>query len=518
MSDNWLDFTHPEYQDWAPLWKFTTDLYTERYIRDGHIESYLVHRKAGEAAESYDERKRLADPTLEFSTIINTIAGRLVRAENKIKRVWQDEEKSGGLGDPADPQSPAGKLWRNADGAGTSYRVLWRQFIPRLIYQQRPWILVDGLVESQTEGGTKVRREPSINLLHPLSVTDWDKEHESLEWVKVRHEVLRQASPRDKTETVTQWTIYTLDGWQRYEKDAKGNEMLVGEGMYEFWNRSRTARILPIFRVDLPFDNYIAYLLARKAWVLFNLENRRDHLLAIANTPRLIYKADGSNVAIDDQITAGQNFHQIGPTESLDFIAPDATPAENASKRIDEKRRNLWISAYLQYGDAAVQKTATEVREDRAGIESFLLLLSAKADQAENDAMWRMEQIIFPNQPDLWGQYHVERHTDFMPTDDVDEASRQKLMFFGTDPMPLGKTGQINAALRIAQLAGVEVDRQELEAVVTSNLSRIKEVMEVLQMAASSGLAITTELLVKAGIPKDEAEALLRTDTVGIEQ
>ena len=406
--------------------------------------------------------------------LIGSIAGQIHAVEPAMKRIVQ-REGSDGLGSFADIATPAGKLWMNADGYGTNYPVLWRQFTPKLIYFQTVWVYVDGIQTVTDEGGERITKTPSIHIIDPIAVDNWGEENGRKVWVKVRHKVMENDNtPEGDQKVVEKRTVYTLDGWKRYRKikgadgkeawadDTDGNE--PAQGTYAFYETSdRTKRILPIFQVRMPFDMYLGYMLARKSVVLLNKESERDHLVRYGS---LVTRVDESSPMVYDehktQQREGEFTQNFEAGSKLYFAAPPMQPAIENREIIREKRENFFRTAYQQFNDQAAQATATQIRQSsRAGIESLLSLISATLDEAETQALFLLEQITFPDKPNLWGQAYAERSTDFLAADEDARDAMLREMYFGPSPLPASPEMLLNIAAHLYERRGFELTEEQ---------------------------------------------------------
>lgn len=471
-AENWLEYTDKEYDAMAAKWRYTWDVFTGEYSDTEHVKDYLSKRADWEKDASYNLRISAADPDMLFSTIIGSIVGQLFAVEPQEKRIWQ-KDGTEGLGNPNDPTTIIGRLWDNADGEGTSWPVLWRQFATHEILFQSMYVLVEGIEmrpmvdDDGIPAGEEQIGEARIKLIDPLMVLSKGYKDGRLSWVKVKHvEIEGDDGPETKQEERELYTVYTLDGWQRYEK-AKGKAgvpVLIDEGFYDFYETNeRQARCLPIFLVRFPFPAYVAHYLARKAIVIFNQESQRDSFLGEATTVTEVDEADPMVFeAHQSDRRAGESAMNVEAGKKIYYIAPPEGPARLATDVLEDKRKNLFISAYQQYADAAAQTTATEIRQDaRAGIEAFLSLFSASVEEAQNRATFLLEQVYFPDSPDLWGGAKVELSRDFVPADPAAQDNALRDMFFGPSPLPASSEMLQAVAVRLYEGQGFELTEDE---------------------------------------------------------
>lgn len=503
--DDWTTYQHPEYQATLPKWRWSRDHYTGEVLGPT-VTSYLIRKATAETQPAYKERCLLADYTPHFATVVDSLAGMLYQNEQDANRTWGTDTNKG-LGDETDPNTTIGQLWNDADGSGTGYLTLWKQLTTELILTHAHWVLVDS-----------VDGNPQIRLIPPESVPNWMEGKTGLTEVLVKEDfdsrVSLSENPKDKT--VQRFVHYTLQGWQRYE-EKKGpmgprTVKLGGKdnsGTYSFTDRSDRPA-LPIYRIRLPMNRPVGWLMAKKANAIFNKESERDHLLRYANFPKLCLdeKDDTLCQKLVDNIQKGTSILQGAGHV---FIAPDTGPATIATEVLKRKVEEFYITAFREYGDAARQRTATEVRQDvSSGVGAFLSMLKSALEDAENEALWRIEEIEFADKA-KWFVAHVQRSDEFIPQDVNATIERTRSWFFGKDvPVPLGRTAQIEAAKQVADYAGVEVDEAEIGAGVDlANLLAAKDLLTNEPIPATARGMLVVRMLEVLGVVKPEDTMLM---------
>lgn len=474
---DWRDKTDAFYDAMVDKWEYTRLVYTGECFDADQIRNFLKQRAQGEGDASYKDRVKNFDPELLFPMLIGSLSGQIAAAEKEIVRVSQEDGEEG-LGLFTDKATPAGKIWQNADGDGLNYPVLWRTFTTKLMYYMTIWVYVDGKQIVEDEKGTRVEKEPSIHIIDPQKVTRVGKKNGRKTWVMVAHkEIEGGEDPESEAKLVEKRTVYRLDGWERYKKikDDKGNESWVedklpndqpAKGTYRFYETTDQKQpMLPIFCVRIPFDQYLAYLLAKKSIVLLNKESERDHLVRYGS---LITKVDESSPALYEehkqQQREGEYTHNYDPGSKLYFASPPMEPARENREIIKEKRENFFKVAYQQLNDQASQVTATQIRQENAsGVGAYLSLASSSVDEAENKALFLLEQIEFPGQPEKWGHAFVQRSTDFMPADQDEKDTMLRDMYFGPSALPATENMLVNVAKQLYERKVGELSEEEAE-------------------------------------------------------
>lgn len=468
----WLDFEHHDFRALQGRINFTYDHYTGDVVDPEKIQTYLRKRSLGESALAYKERCDLADYTNHFAAIVDSIAGMLFAVEGDANRILNKSNSVNGkakvttvLGEFNQSNTIMGRLFLDADGSGNGYISIWKTLATELLSLHRAWVLVDG-----DDGNAKIKIFPF------LSVPNWRYDKDGLAEVIVKEKTDGRNSLREQYENAqkTRYLYFNRDGWERWEKDKEGKDTLLGFGTHTFIDRNRK-RALPIFPINLPLRRMVGWQLAVKSNRIFNKESERDHLLRLANSPKLnLIAGDALFEKIVTALEQGSNALQNDPDAKLahDYIAPSSEPAQILSQVIERKVEELWISAFRMYGDSAKEKTATEARQDVSqGVGAFLHILKAAIDGAENEALWRIEQIHYPRNRDFWYTARVERSDDFLPTN-VDAAIEKiRERYFGKGgTVPVGRSTLISAIQTMLSWDGLTMTDEEIEASVDAHM------------------------------------------------
>lgn len=456
---SWLRNAHPVHQKFCLRWKHVMDFYLGEVADKDCARDYLIKRYQGEPEKAFQERVQCADYTPHFGTIVDTIAGMLFAVEDRASRVWVDADGKGALGDPTDLGSAANLLWVDADGHGIGWPTLWRQCAIDLINYQYLWVLVDTVHDRHV-----------VKLIPPTMVPNWADDMSVV--LMKEHAVQMSLEDEEPRETFIKWT---LAGWERWYESKEGLPVKVGGDGYKYVDRAGQPT-LPIFRVELPIRRYVAWLLAKKAAVMFNQESVRDFALRLASFTKLILSV-GSKEQYEEllkKLLAGENVLPEDKSASGGhrYIAPDGSPIQLATDILKEKREDLWTSGFKLYANAAREATATEIKQDvAAGIGAFLQLLKAAVDDCENGAFWRLEQAVASESQGMWGIAHVERSDDFSAIDIGATLDQLKKRYLGdAGKIPVGRSALIRLAKDAAQADGLSASDEEITAAVDSQL------------------------------------------------
>lgn len=473
-ANRWILHTHPEYDDLVEKWEYVEDHYTGSLLDKGKIEKYLIQRAQAEHENEYAERKKLATQPYHLAYLIDTFAGMIFAADRNVARMWQEDENDDGLGSEDDPDTMAGRLWRDADGTGTNYIPFWQRFVTSLIRLHRMYVLVEG-VDRDSDG--RVVSEPHYRSISPLSVTNWRYDGRTLVDVVVKHKADVRTSITEKPSERERYTHYHLEGFDVYDviKDEQGEKRVVFRpdmsGPYEYYEGPDSPdRTLPIFRVDLPFSRYLAYQAARRVNSVFNMESERDTALRHGNIARLaIVGTESFYEGVEKALALGFKLIRHDPENATQhyYMTPPDAPARLATDVIEKRVADFLFTTFREYGDAAREKTATEINQDRrAGLEAFLHIVVASLTEAENQALRRLEQVAYPNTREKWGIATVEREPDFQYVATAELVATISDKIFGAKPIPAGATAMRAAAASILGYYGIDYDEGELEAAI----------------------------------------------------
>lgn len=519
-GDCWLDYQHPLYASMLRKWTRTRDVYTGECASAEKIKSYLIRKAQGEAAEAFAERVQLSPLPPLFGTIVDSLAGLVSSSDDRANRVYNDGDTTI-LGEPHDQETTIGRLWRNADGRGNGWLTVHKSLRTELIAVHYAWGLVDSI-----DG------VPVVRYLSPEQVPNWIDTETGPTDVIVRETVDARRSVQERAARAqsVRWVRYLEEGWERWAKDEHGKAQLVEASAYHtdpalsgFYDASNR-RTIPIFPVVVPLSRNIGWQTAERVLAYWNAKSSRDNLLRIANHPRANIVGDKEHFdAVIGAVREGVNALHSRASDPRDhsYITPPADAATIATAVLVDERTDIFVNAFREYGNAARQKTATEVVQDvAAGPGSFLQLLTAAEDGAENNALARVAQIVYPGPGNAkkWFVAKVERSTQFLPTDPDAEAEKLGLRLFGDKAViPVGRQARVDGARQIAEYLGLNPQDEELEAEIELQaVMRVIDASTKLDVPASMRAQLVLRLAAAAGLADAEKVAdLLDRDRAG---
>lgn len=397
-------------------WQFASDHYDGTYaireLYEGRISDYLVQKYQRENNKAYTERSELSDPVLHFGTVVDSINGTLASKQPDTVRDF------GALGDRTVRGTIAEQLYYNADGNGTNWNPLFKRVGIKLTVMHELY----GYVQSVTEYG-----EPCIKVIDPRHVVSRYPAKGNIESVLIAEKMdLRKSIDDEAKQDELVYTHFTLDGYAQFYYDGD-DRVEIESGEYAYYaTAGQTRRILPVFRVEIPMPRNVGYLLALKENHIYNQKSVRD--FAVRNMSYAVLKLGVDNQAefdgILDSMEKGANVIPQRPgTPEHSYLTADSSWLAQSQAILERDVEEFYINAFKKFGEAASQVTATAIKlESQSGIESFLNLLTESVDEFENQALWRLEQVYFPNDPSLWGQAFVQRSSSFQ-IEEIPDAS-----------------------------------------------------------------------------------------------
>lgn len=471
QKESWLRFKDDHYKDNVAKWNYVADHLHGRVLDDDRIEDYLVKRKQGESDNAYNERKAFADYTAHFLSAVMRLAGMLWAVDGEGNRRWGGDEGEG-LGDENDEDSLAHVLNRNADGEGTNWKTVVAGATVDVISYLELWAVVEGYdfdAEGNAVGSPRIRIFPPQSVLRPIY------KRGALKSVKIKSKTDPVEDQKQKPAPKEQFFIYEPGGFEVWEHNDKNEPILArvkqpygGETMPDFRFVDRDGNeTVPVFRIRLPLRAPLGYLMARKANAIFNHENTLDFLLFVACFPKFLADVVREGGEMDDKqykaiIEAFEKGQNLIPGAGGKFDAPPMDPAKTKAEIVEQKVTDFYATFFQSYGDAAKEKTATEIRQDfRSGIEAFLVLLADTMDEFENNAFWFFEQIEHPDDPDQWGHAKVDRPEKFDPKDMDAIIEKFVLRYFPNGRVPTIPEIAARIAADVHEHDGYPVDEKD---------------------------------------------------------
>lgn len=502
-----LGFRHPTWSEFHKMWKFTRDFYTADVLRPELLTTYLRQKKQGETNDAFRERCENADLTNHFGTIVDSLVGMLGQVETDAARVWGLKDKESGqvsgLGERTEPDTAAARLWRDADGLGTSWLAFWSLVATELSLTHLGWLMIDARDEDS---------DPAVRYLEPGCVVNWlVGPGGRLSDVLIREQVDARTSLWDKEAQVDQYLHITVDGWARYRLQDGALVLAEEPGTWaQHFEDDAGNRIVPLRHLVVPVKRQVGYYLAKKQSAIYNRESERDTLLRTANFPKL--NVNGSEtvyLAVVEALKQGNNVLQGTGHE---FIAPPTESAALATSVLEGKSREFYMTGFREYGDAARERTATEVKQDVAsGAAAYLTMLARALDQAETWAMHLLTQLEVPTQRAVWFSASVERSNAYAPADPEVVLDKLLRRTFGADvPVPVGRIAQENAAIMAAEYMGLGADKEQIKAAVAA--ASLQSAMATPGMAFPAQVRVQAMLKVLAALGMVDPDEVVRLE------
>ncbi|WP_263787299.1 hypothetical protein [Salinibacter grassmerensis] len=428
---------------------------------DGMYGTYLP-RVPREPLQNYVDRLKTSDYTNHFARVVNTYAGMMAAVADKNKRTWQEDDQDRGLKNHPARGDVASKLKKEADGKGTSWSEKFQDLLIQLLKFDKAYVLVEGLSEEGDD-------EAKIKFIDPRNVVNKKYEGGNLVELLVQDTRVIEPSLKSKRREQVEYIHYHREGFDRYRKqddevvrvtDDDGNPI---SGTYEFYDgaeQDESSKTIPV--VEMELDINVGSELAVKANRIFQKQSERDHKQRMMNAQLLTLDVEdqGFEEARRTLTRGGRTVQGKGQ-----FINPSAEPVESYSDTIKRKEADLYKSFFLNNQDSAVQKTATELRQDfRSGLEAILNVFKNELDRGEQKVLQLLEQVYFQNSPSLWGQATVSRTSDFEPTNKEAQAKKLRSIFFDVPSIELPPETKSRVVGRILELMNIEYEEEELLA------------------------------------------------------
>ena len=478
-SHDWVKERDTRHINNSDKWEFIEHQYNGKCVDPENARLYVPQKMSAEPAEDYDDRLLMLNPPTEFPFLVDSFSGMIEAGDRNTRLTLAEEGSEEGFGDVDNEDSLGAKLLKNVDGSGTNWSPFWSQFDNRLIRYFEMWVLVEGIITDPDTGETV--KDPHVRLVDPIDVTNTYYRNGKLEAVTVEHVVDGRRSIRDKRSSVKRWTVYELDGWSLYEeikRDGEKHVILIDEGVYDYYEtkeRTTARRCLPIFKVRLPMDRFVSYQAARRQNSMLNKESERDAAVRNGNLARLaIVGSTGFYESIMEYADKGYKIIRHDPENSTPhyYIAPPSDPPRLATEIVAGERENFFVTNFRDYANAAKEKTATEIKSDnRAGKEAFLYLVATAKTEAQNRALWLLEQANFPDKPAIWGRAKIHRDPDFSLVTGKELIDTILDKVIGDRKIPVGPTGMNQASKMVLDYFGLEYDDTEVRAAVDSMLA-----------------------------------------------
>lgn len=428
----------------------------------------------GESIGKYVDRARTTDYTPHMQKIISVYVGNISGVEEKSNRIWQEEGTRKGLKGGSRYGDVAGRLQKDCDGTATSWKDKWEEILTKTLIFDKGYVMVE---RPRNENGT-----PKIKYVDPRSVVNKRYINGKLKQLLVKEEVNYQNDLRLENKTREEYILYSPEGWSRWTKDDNGDavrvtnengEPIMGEYQYYDGDDKDAERTIPIAEVTPPM--VFGYLLAVKNNRIFQKQSERDHKLRTMRNTVFGIDAD------DEQFENAARSMYSGESKMIQgkpiFANPSGEPVVVGSETIEKLAIDMYSSFHLQYGDRGRERTAREVDQDfKEGLMSVLTMLTTTLDRVETKVLRLIEQTLFPDDPNAWGQAEITRSTDFEPINRVAEAKELKNTFFDMKDMELPESAEANIVKRILDLHNIEYEEEEVsQKVDEANLTRLQE-------------------------------------------
>jgi hypothetical protein len=492
----WVDYRCDEYKKNVDLWKFQEDHFSTKKVLknvrnnarkltkwigrewtitvdelDGTVKQYsgqnnlpseyrfsdpnkdYLARRPAERLENYIDRSFRSSYTNHPKRIIKTIVGQISGVDNSV--IWQPEDQGEGLrsvnlnGKTIDVGE---RLDKDCDGDGTSWDDKWEQIVTQTLIYDKGYVFVSGKGENA-----------HVRFIEPKRVVNKRyRENGDLVEVLVLNEYYTTDSLKNEKRRVEEYHRYTLDGFEIYQKNDEGEVEPVKEDEwreYEFYKtKNREVKILPVIELELVED--FGYSVAEKSNDIFQTESETYHRYRMMMETILgVDSEDEAFRQLQKTMMEGGRVVQGKPS----FEAPPGEPVQIGLDVVERLVEDLYTTLFLEYGNSAREKSATEIRQDyQTGLVSLLTTVQEKSESFENQVLWLIEQIYYPNSTRLWGQAKSDRSTDFQPKNEEEAISLIKNTFFDMQDVPLPEAVKARLVSKMLEMIEVEFEEDEI--------------------------------------------------------
>lgn len=349
-----------------------------------HVINRVFPRHRDEHELVYEQRKARAFYIPYAGEIIDHLVASMLQEPIRM-----------GLGDDAEIDDYYQDLQEDISPPGgekCSLNELLKEQVLTAFVKGKAWTLVD-MPEANEAFPTLGEQEKSGALsgyavpVSPESVLDWECDSSgALLWAIVYSESKPRPTPFSPRDTMLRtWTIYTREGWARYQLAKKSNETvgdndkadLIGSGLHSFG-------AVPLIRLSLPDGLWAMAKMEGIAKEIFNKASALSWAQYNSLFPEL-YEYDppkdascGTEIGVSQpsgNATAqkrGQGYVQERPHgASAGFVGPDTSGFEHASKHLQEMRDEMHrvshqMALTLDNNSAALRRSAESKAHDKA--------------------------------------------------------------------------------------------------------------------------------------------------------
>lgn len=509
----WTDYRCKEYKENVDFWKFQEDHFStksvikevrdnahklRKYIGDeytvyvddqtGEVTKHTVknnipreyrfsdpfkdylRRRPKENLSNYIDRCYDADYDNHPKRIVKTFVGIISAVENAV--FWQPEDTSTGLRNHSSGDV-GGKLESDADGHGTGWNDKWEYIIHQLLKYDKGYLVVSG--KDDTARLTFIEPKRVLNKRY--------NEDGDLVELLIYNERVQQNSLKEQAKRIEEYQLYTVDGVEKYvvQKNEDGKEQLrelEDEAIeYSFYNtKSKDQKVIPIIEMEM-FDDF-GFTLTKKSNQIFQKQSETTHRFRMMMETLLgVDVEDEGFRELKKSLLEGGSVVQ----GAIGFESPSGEPVKIGLDLVQDMIEDLYTTLFLEYGNSARQKSATEIRQDyQKGIVAILNTIQTKMESIQNRTLWLIEQIYYPNKPSLWGQAYVQRGTDFTPKNEEQAVKLIKETFFDMQDVPLPASVSSRLVMQMLDMLEIKYEEDEIRREAEEDeLTRLQEQQEI---------------------------------------
>ena len=363
-----LSRLHPDRVTYQPTREDLATLYKGGPEFEIQISNFLF-RRPQELTEVYQQRCKESAFNNALQTIVSWYTSALFKDPPGI---IQRDPKSDKVLDAADDrQEPLTTFLADCVGNKTPLLKLYRdKVLPLALTEGAAYVLIDLPVTNAAAPTSTLKQQkdsgalsPYLTLYGPRQVINWSCDlHGVFEWVIVFDTVITQDDPLQPATVTDTWWVYdraTVAKYARVRKEDEKQPPPEDEATLQNYGPHSLANVgvVPIIAMEMPEDLWIGLRVKSPLISLLNLENTYDWSLNQTNCPTLVLYTDSD--AVQNVKRSEVSFIRLGSADKAAYLEHTGKSYEASSKRLIEKREDLYRMAYLTAQAKSTSATAS---------------------------------------------------------------------------------------------------------------------------------------------------------------
>lgn len=260
-----LDLFHVE--TWHALYRGGHEL-----LDNPKVMAHVFPKHAAEGDDSYKERKARASYENVFAQVVNQVVAGLAQDPIHFEPAKADEAKAKAVASAAATEAELDEFWKRLqldatppmdDGPAKTFDQIVRAAVCEALVARYAWVLCDMPVAPPIAPSSALEQERTGVLdAYPVlyradQVTDWYEKDATFMWVRCYGCEQPAADPTASRDvTLHHWTIWTAEGWFRYELELDREGKSKGQYVTD--------------ETDIPLASFGPHTFGRVPWVRFD--------------------------------------------------------------------------------------------------------------------------------------------------------------------------------------------------------------------------------------------------------